>query len=61
MPDVHYLTISELASMLRGKDVSPVEVTEAMLGRIEQLDPSLKSYATLMADDALAAAKTAET
>ncbi len=56
----HYLTIMELADLLRGKEVSPVEVTEAMLARIEALDGNLNSYATIMAEQALSEAGTAE-
>ena len=35
---LHYLTISEVASLIRDMQVSPVEVTEAMLQRINTLD-----------------------
>ena len=56
----HYLTIMELADLLRGKEGSPVEVTEAMLARIEALDGNLNSYATIMAEQALSEAGTAE-
>jgi amidase len=34
--------------------LSPVEVTKAELDRIAVLDPKLKSYATVMADSAMA-------
>ena len=43
--DLHYLEISELSRLLAARKVSPVELTEAMLRRIERLDPTLKSYA----------------
>ena len=62
MPDtpLHYQTITEIASLIQSKQVSPVELTSAILERIEALDGNLKSYATLMADSALASARTAE-
>ena len=62
MPDtpLHYQTIAEVGARLQSKQVSPVELTSAILGRIEALDGDLKSYATLMADSALASARTAE-
>ena len=62
MPDtpLHYQTITEIASLIQSKQLSPVELTSAILGRIEALDGDLKSYATLMADSALASARTAE-
>ena len=35
------------------KVISPVEVTKLLLDRIDAIDPELKSYATVMADEAL--------
>lgn len=55
------LTISELSSRIRKKEVSPVEVTRATLDRIEQLDTRLNSYITVTREAALAAAQAAET
>ena len=62
MPDtpLHFQTITEIASLIQSKQLSPVELTSAILERIEALDGVLKSYATLMADSALASARTAE-
>jgi amidase len=44
----------------RARKVSPVELTEAMLRRIERLDPALKSYACVTPELALAQARRAE-
>ena len=62
MPDtpLHYQTIAEVAARLQARELSPVELTSAILQRIEALDGDLKSYATVMADSALASARTAE-
>jgi amidase len=62
MPDtaLHYKTISELAPLIQARQLSPVELTQAFLDRITQLDKHLKSYATVMADHALQAARVAE-
>ncbi len=62
MPDspLHYKTITELGQMIQSKDISPVEVTKAILARIEELDSKYMSYATLMAEQALASAQQAE-
>ena len=49
-----------IANLLRTKQLSPVEVTEVMLNRIGTLDHRYKSYATVMADHAVKAAKKAE-
>ena len=58
--NLHYLTITELAPMIERREVSPVEVTEHMLRRIERLDGKLKSYATVTGDLAMSQAKQAE-
>ncbi|HYJ19502.1 MAG TPA: amidase family protein, partial [Burkholderiales bacterium] len=52
---------TELARMIRSKAVSPVEVAQAVLERIERLNPQLNAICTLTADSALAAARAAET
>src|SRR3990172_7780354 len=58
--DLCYLTLHELSSQIRAKQVSPVEATEAVLERIERLNPMLNAYITVMADQALADARAAE-
>jgi amidase len=55
-----YKTITELAMLLESKQLSPVEVTRAMLDRIAALDGKLMSYATLMGDSAMKEAQQAE-
>ena len=57
---LHFKTITEVASKIKSKDLSPVEVTEAILDRIQRQDPHYKSYATVMADQARASAQAAE-
>ncbi|MDE2959679.1 MAG: amidase [Chloroflexota bacterium] len=57
---LHYQTITEVAERIRSREISPVELTEAQLNRIAALDGELKSYATVMAELAMAAARTAE-
>jgi aspartyl-tRNA(Asn)/glutamyl-tRNA(Gln) amidotransferase subunit A len=54
-------TIIELAPRLRGKEVSPVELTRACLNRIEKLNPELNAFITVSAESALAEALAAET
>lgn len=54
------LCLFEIAERLRRRDVSPVEVTEAALVRIEALDGLLRAFVTVMADEATAAARRAE-
>src|SRR5262249_51947002 len=44
----------------RQRELSPVELTTALLRRIERLDPKLRAFVTVTADRALAEAKAAE-
>ena len=55
-----YLCAVELADLIRRKQVSPVEVVEAVLNRIERLNPRLNAYCVVTADAARTAARTAE-
>ena len=58
--ELPFLSATELAELIRTRGVSPVEVTEAYLSRIEQVDPSLNAYITVTADRARAEARQAE-
>ena len=55
-----YQTIVEAAAGLRRKDLSPHELTEAALKRIESIDDKLHCFITLTADLALRQAEQAE-
>ena len=57
---LHFKTISEVASLIESKQLSPVELTETMLARIDSADERFKSYATVMPDQAMASARAAE-
>jgi aspartyl-tRNA(Asn)/glutamyl-tRNA(Gln) amidotransferase subunit A len=54
------LTIAEAADLMRTKKLSPVELTQAHLDRIEKIDPLLNSYITVTSEMALEQARTAE-
>ena len=58
--ELHYLTISEAASLLESGQLSPVELVAAHLERIEETDERLNSFVTLLADHAKKAAASAE-
>lgn len=58
--ELHYLELTEISRRIQGKTLSPVEVTQALLDRIEAMDGQLKSYATVTAEAALAQARSAE-
>lgn len=58
--DLCWLSATELVQLIRSKRVSPVEVTEAVLVRIEQLNPVVNAFCTVTHDLARRAAKEAE-
>jgi amidase len=58
--DAHYLSLEGISRRIAAREVSPVALTEHMLQRIASVDSTLKSYATVMADQARADAKAAE-
>ncbi len=60
MTDVATLTIAQVAPLVQRREVSPVEVTAAVLHRIDLLDGTLRAYLSVFADEALAAARAAE-
>ena len=45
--DILFLSVAELSELLRKKEVSPVEATEAYLERIEALNFKFNSYLTV--------------
>ena len=59
--DLWFATIQQIAARYRDRSLSPVEVTKALLARIEALNPLLNAFITVTAEHALAAARRAET
>lgn len=55
-----YLSIREAGDLLKRRALSPVELTRAFLDRIEALDGTLHAYITILADQALATARSME-
>lgn len=60
MSQPHFLTITQAARLVRSRALSPVELTEALLARIQALDPQVNAFITLTADLALKQARQAE-
>ncbi len=60
LDDLHFQPLTQVAKHLESRELSPVELTKAMLARIEAIDGGLKSYTTVTADLALKQAKQAE-
>ena len=58
--DLCYTPATELAAMIRTKRLSPVELTRAVLARIEALNPVLNAFCTPTPETALAEARRAE-
>jgi aspartyl-tRNA(Asn)/glutamyl-tRNA(Gln) amidotransferase subunit A len=54
------LTISELATQIKARQVSPVQITEAALTQANRLQPTLNSFITILHDQALRQAKEQE-
>ena len=54
------ISIAEASDLLRQKKVSPVELTTSCLARIEQLNPIINAFITVMYDSALDQARKAE-
>ena len=54
------MDIATIGARIADKTVSPVALTEMMLNRISRIDPQLRSYVTVLRDDALKSAELAE-
>ena len=60
MTDLHLQTLTELAAGLDTGDFSAVELTDALLGRIEADGETLNAFITVTAEQARAAVEGAE-
>src|SRR5881398_650051 len=61
MPDdLAFTSAAELAALIAQRVVSPVEIVDIVLDRIERTQPTLNAFITVCADNARAAAKAAE-
>jgi aspartyl-tRNA(Asn)/glutamyl-tRNA(Gln) amidotransferase subunit A len=58
--DPAFASIEEIGKLFRKRKLSPVELTNFMLARIERLNPKLNAYITVTAELALTQAKRAE-
>jgi Asp-tRNA(Asn)/Glu-tRNA(Gln) amidotransferase A subunit family amidase len=59
--DICFMSAADLVASYRGKALSPVEVTEAVLARIDHLNPVLNAFVLVDREGALASARAAET
>jgi aspartyl-tRNA(Asn)/glutamyl-tRNA(Gln) amidotransferase subunit A len=58
--DLTFLSIEQAARLLRRREISPVELVDACLERIENLDPSINAFITLTAESSRRRARLAE-
>jgi Asp-tRNA(Asn)/Glu-tRNA(Gln) amidotransferase A subunit family amidase len=57
MTSIRSKSAVELANLIRSKDLSPVELMEETLNRIEEVNPELNAFVSIRADQAMAEAK----
>ena len=55
-----FLSVADAAALIAAKRLSPVELVQAYLARIERLNDALHAYVRVLPDEALAAARAAE-
>ncbi len=60
MTELHTLPAAALARAIASRTVSPVDAVEAMIGRIERLEPTLHAFTEVFAGDARLAAEGAD-
>lgn len=60
MTSLYMLGVADIAARVQRREISPVEVVEACVQRIETLEPTLHAWATIDRDGALAAARRCE-
>jgi aspartyl-tRNA(Asn)/glutamyl-tRNA(Gln) amidotransferase subunit A len=58
--DLAFASIAEVGRFYRSRRLSPVELTQIILQRIERLNPRINAYLTVSAESALLEAKAAE-
>jgi aspartyl-tRNA(Asn)/glutamyl-tRNA(Gln) amidotransferase subunit A len=58
--DPAQLQLSDAIRLMRARELSPVELTQACLDRIERFDPRLNAFVTVTAERAIAKARQAE-
>ena len=60
MDDLEFASIETLSALLVKKKISPLELTQVYLSRIERLNPKLNAFITVGSESALAEAREAE-
>jgi len=58
--ELRFRSLSDVAEQIHRQEISPVEVTRAVLAQIERLNPRLNAFIAIFAEQALEAAQRAE-
>ena len=58
--EIGWMSAVDLAAAIRARRLSPVEITQAVLARIDAINPRLNAFCTVVPDRALADARAAE-
>ena len=58
---LHWLTIHETADLLRNRDLSASQLTDHIINRIQNVDPSIKAFTTLNTTPSSPSSSTAQT
>ena len=58
--DLTALTLKQASDLLRRRDASPVDLTQACLKRIDEYNPSINAFITITREQALAVAREME-
>ncbi|WP_240375959.1 amidase [Bacillus piscicola] len=60
MKELLFADIEDVSHLIKNKDISPVELVNATITQIEEYEPTLNAFITVMDKEALAAAEQAE-
>lgn len=60
LPELHTLTITAARAALQAGDITAVELTEAILARIDAVEPRIKAFLTVTGEQALEQARAAD-
>ncbi|MDK2882703.1 MAG: aspartyl-tRNA(Asn)/glutamyl-tRNA(Gln) amidotransferase subunit, partial [Bacillota bacterium] len=55
--EIYDLTAHELSRLLKAREISAAELTEAVLERVDEVEPAVRAYVTVTREEARAAAR----
>ncbi len=58
--ELHYLSATEAIAHFRARELSPVELLQAIIDRTQKFEPHINAFTEEMFDEALAGAREAE-